>query len=870
MSAAVRAWLTKALSHTVGISMLLLFAALEPAVTSAADAQEQPARNPDPLNWSTDSTQSRFIAVHGRRAAVFGYSENGLEVWTYPVQVTESYNVSFLQQHATTEIEGHNVLRRIEYTPFAVTRTYVGPDFIVREKLFVPIDAASAVVTYEVDGARPVDIIVRFTPVLNLMWPAGIGGQEAAWSPAISGYLLSEPLHRYTAVVASPDIVAHDEIPNATRQLGASRQIAFTVRASTDHVAQVAFSGTSSGEDVAGLANELLRNRIALEKSAIDHYNEVLSAGLKIETPDAEVNRALAWSQVALEQAWVCNPDLGCGQVAGYGPSRTARRPQYAWFFAGDGMVAMHALLAEGRYERAREELEFILKFQDPKTGMIWHELSQSAGALPWEKYPYMFVHVDLSFDFLNAVAEYYSITGDVAFVKKHWNAIQSAYRYCRTLLDSKDGLPRIPSDKQGFNEQDPLADELSLSLSWVAAAESFATLATASGQKSAAGSALDESKRARASVNARYWDESRHFWISGHTRAGAPVMDRDIRPMAAIEQTLFTAEQRNTVLDAIAGSDFQTNWGTRGKAETDPTYDPNLYASGSVWALATSTVVTAFWAEHRPATAFPIWNALVSWSSLDSLGHMHETLAGDFYHEEVESVPEQTWSSASFLTATTQGLLGLRVDGAKRHIAFAPHLPASWDRISLRRIRVAGSDVSLEMTRSAEEITLRVKNEGDSVTLSFDPELPLGAKVRTARIENRELQASTVEHAQDTHAHLDIDVPHGDALLQISYSGGVAIVPVITPPIIGAPSAGMKIVSTRLKDRALTLELDHLASESTHFDLRTPWKIANVEGATFAPGTGSSYVVSIKPSSSNEKARYRRSKVIVNFANQD
>jgi len=50
---------------------------------------------------------------------------------------------------------------------------------------------------------------------------------------------------------------------------------------------------------------------------------------LQIETPDPEVNRALTWAQLALEQAWVCNPDLGCGQVAGYGPSRKARRPQY-------------------------------------------------------------------------------------------------------------------------------------------------------------------------------------------------------------------------------------------------------------------------------------------------------------------------------------------------------------------------------------------------------------------------------------------------------------------------------------------------------------------------------------------------------------
>ena len=65
-------------------------------------------------------------------------------------------------------------------------------------------------------------------------------------------------------------------------------------------------------------------------------------------------------------------------------------------------MIATRALLAAGRYQRAREELELILKFQDRKTGMIWHELSQSAGTLEWLEYPYMFGHVDLSYDFLD------------------------------------------------------------------------------------------------------------------------------------------------------------------------------------------------------------------------------------------------------------------------------------------------------------------------------------------------------------------------------------------------------------------------------------------------------------------------------------
>jgi glycogen debranching enzyme len=819
-----------------------------------------PSRAAEPLTWSVEGTPARFVAAHGRRSAIFGYSENGLEVWGYPLQLVDSLHVAFRPQDATTETDGRRVLRRIDYRPDSVTRIYVGPDYVVREKLFVPLDAPGAILSYQVEGVHPVDIVIHFTPVLNLMWPGGIGGQEAAWTAAASGYLLTEPLHRYTAFISSPNIIAHDETRNTTRQLNDSRAISFTIRPGGDRVATVVLAAGVHGEDPAPIAKKLLSDRSELERSAARHYDDVLTHALQIETPDPEVNRALTWAQLALEQAWVCNPDLGCGQVAGYGPSRKARRPQYDWFFAGDGMVTTRALLAAGRYERAREELQLILKFQDRKTGMIWHELSQSAGVIEWRKYPYMFVHVELSYDFLDMVAEYYSVTGDLQFVKQNWAAIDAAYRYGQSLLDSKDGLPRIPPDKQGANEQDALSDELTLTASWIAASEAYAALATATGRGTAAGSALDANKRARRAVNERYWDDGRRFWISGHTRAGAPVIDRDARAVSVVRQGLFSAEQRAVALDQIASSDFQTDWGTRSKSVTDPTYDPNLYASGSVWALGTAGVASALWADHRPATALPVWSALVPWSSLDSPGHMHEVLAGDFYHEELESVPEQTWSSASFLTTAAEGLLGLRVDGVEREVHFAPHLPASWNAITLRQVRVGDSALLLDLTRSAGEITLRIANDGAPLKMSFEPELPLGAEMRSGRIGERDIAASLVQQPQDTHVRVEFDVPRGETVLRLDYTGGVAIVPVTPRPVIGEASRAMKIVSVSLKDRICTVETDRAVAEPAYFELRTPWKIDSVEGAKVEALAPSSYRLTID-------ATQKRSKVLVTFA---
>ncbi len=616
-------------------------------------------------------------------------------------------------------------------------------------------------------------------------------------------------------------------------------------------------------------AKKLLEDEAPLEKAAVEHYADLLNRSLQIETPDADINRALAWSEIALDQAWVCNPDLGCGLVAGYGPSRKARRPQYDWFFSGDGMVDIHALLAAGEYDRARQELEFILKYQDQKTGMIWHELAQSAGLLDWPKYPYMFVHVDLTFQFLSTVDDYFSATGDQDFLRAHWASIQSAYQYCRSLLDPKDGLPRIPANKEGAREQDALSDELTLSASWVSAAQAFAHLAAATGHGAAAPQAIAAGQTARSAIVKRYWDERQQLWIMGYTRTGTPLIHHDIGPAHVMGEALLSAAKRNSLLDQLASSDFQADWGTRGQAATASTYDPNSYASGSVWAISTSEIATVFWTEHRPATALPIWSALIPWSSLDSLGHMHEALAGDYYHEEQESVPEQTWSSAAFFTATVNGLLGLHINGVSNRITFAPHLPPGWDAITLRNVHVGASEITIHMIQSANEVRLQLQNEGAPVEMSFDPEIPFRAKLEGAQLESRPINATLEENSQDTHARVEFSLPRGNTLLTISYTGGVAIIPTLPQPMIGDPSNAIKITGVNLNNRVYTVDFDYVPSAVSTFELRTRWTIKKVQGATFeaiAP-TVYRFTVSMVASKKDLHA-YQHGKATVAFAN--
>ena len=787
-----------------------------------------------------------------------GYASSGLEFWAYPLQIISGYELGFRSGGDTSEISGSSLLQRVTYDPEGITRTYIGPDFIVRERLFVPLDKPAILLTYTVACRHSVDIVVHFTPVLNLMWPASIGGQSVQWDTAGSAYRLSDGTQKYWAWIGSQGIISHDQIRNTTQPGLSGNRLAFVIRAGGD-------AGKKETVVVTTEKNLLAADNSS-EAEAHSYYDNLLSRTLRIQTPDDAVNQQLEWAQVALDQAWVCNPVLGCGVVAGYGPSRNARRPQYDWFFAGDALIAIDALVSSGDYSRAREALTFIAKYQDANSGMIWHELSQSADPSDWAtRYPYMFVHVDITFQYLIGVERYVSASGDTQFLNQHWQGIEAAYRYCKSLLNAGDGLPRIPSTKEGGDEQDRMTDDAGLSASWVAASAAFARMARLQGQAAQADEALRLGDRARNSAVGRYWDATRMEWIDGYTESGRPIFRRGDNGVTLVADHILDQQRGDTLLNQLAGADFQTDWGTRGIAASSSQYDPASYSKGSVSAAATAHVASTFWSNHRPFTAFPIWSALLCWGTLDSMGHMHEVVAGDFYHPQVESVPEQTWSSAAFLSAAVHGLLGLQREAKVNQLDFSPHLPGSWDRISVSNIQVSGGSVAMTLARVPQGLKLETENSGGPVELHFSPEIPFGARLDGAELDGKSIAVHNEEHAQDTHAALTFVLPSGKSRCLVRYEGGVWLDVKDPAPLVGDGSKGVKIASVGYKGPNLVVEADVTDQvPGSTIQLGTSQKPLQVHGATLRPLSDGWYDLLLNPGSA---AGYRRVEVVVDFA---
>ena len=67
-----------------------------------------------------------------------------------------------------------------------------------------PINVPGCFILLEIDTSVPLTIVCEFLPVLQPMWPAGLGGQYAHWDQSLKAYIISEPTRKNHGIVGSP------------------------------------------------------------------------------------------------------------------------------------------------------------------------------------------------------------------------------------------------------------------------------------------------------------------------------------------------------------------------------------------------------------------------------------------------------------------------------------------------------------------------------------------------------------------------------------------------------------------------------------------------------------------------------------------
>lgn len=146
--------------------------------------------------------------------------------------------------------------------------------------------------------------------------------------------------------------------------------------------------------------------------------------------------------------------------------------------------------------------------------------------------------------------------------------------------------------------------------------------------------------------------------------------------------------------------------------------------------------------------------------------------LAGNFFLEQTESVPEQTWSSAAFLDSTVLGLLGLRIHGLENRVDFSPRLPVEWDHVSVKNIHLPHGTMNVVLTQSKTTITLDIEDKGASTQLLFEPLLPLGARLVSSTCQGHRIAAHIASLPEEERASLSLQVPEGNSHYDLHFRG--------------------------------------------------------------------------------------------------
>jgi glycogen debranching enzyme len=791
---------------------VLLSVALSSAARAAAPGELPPvprfALAPSPIGLRGDVRPRQYLGVVGPRSAWLGTETGEAELWVHPLKLARDFSLSFRIPEYAEPIRGADVARTVEVRPEATTITYSHATFTVREHILAPLDEPGLLVLLEVDTSRPFEVVASFRAVLQYAWPGGLGGQYVFWSDGDRAFVLSESLRKRNAFIGSPWAVSGSSHPAHALPDVPS---AFTMpidpaKASREMVPIAIVAGTGPRGETAAAYRRVLSRAAELLAARRRHADALREEGLRIDTPDDRLDLAFEWAKVGLDEQTVCNPDLGCGLVAGWGPSGDGARPGFGWFFGGDAAINSLAMAATGQWEPAADGLRFLAKHQR-QDGKIPHEISQAAGVIPWfAEYPYAYSHADTTPFWLLALWRHWRASGDSALLGELWPTAKRAWAWCLPNDTDGDGIIENTTGGLGAIEVGAIGEDIHqdvyLAAVWTRAAGAVAEMAAARGEESLAAEARSLEAKARASIESRYWLEGAGHHAFGILRSGRTNDTLTVWPSTAAAFGFFETAHARRTLEALSRHALTADWGARMLTTESPLYDPTHYNMGAVWPFVTGFLALGHYQYERPWAGYPLVDALSRMAFDWARGRHPELLSGAFYRPLDTAVPHQFFATSMLVSPLAYGLLGWDPDAPASRARLAPQLPPQWERVRVRGLRVGSARLDVAIEQRPGRLLLRLEPRAGRFTLDVRPAAPPGSRdVRVA------LDGASVPVGAGGEVAVSLD--RQTRVVEIRWTGGLAVEPPLVALEPGQDDRGVRVLDFTHDTRGWQLALE-------------------------------------------------------------
>ncbi len=790
------------------------------------------------LTLSRLAQPNTYFDKAGHKFAILGLESGTFEAWAYPLKLLRNFEFSFLLDKSTRPIPAKDIVRHIEVTPAATTLTFTYQSFTVKATYVAAIEEPGAVVLLDVETTEPLTVVAGFQPVLQPMWPAGIGGQYAFWDEALKAYLISEPTRKNHAYVGSP---AAQGISYTPAHMLSDAPNEFTVvindpeRMRGQSIPIILAGGKGKREDIRKAYEKIAADPQGVWNSAEQYYENLRRNTLRVKTPAAKLNLALEWAKVSYDNLRVDNPDLGRGLVAGLGLSGTGGRPGFGWFFGTDVYLNSLSLLGYGAHEAAKEALAFTRKWQR-EDGKMAHELSQAAGYIDWWKdYPYGYIHGDTTPYYIAACRGYLRWTGDLDFLRESWPSLCRAYDWCRKTDGDGDGL--MDNSKAGlgaleFGSLTGIQTDIYLAAVWIRATSAMSELARIMNDSERAERAAADQAKALAAFEDRFWDEARGHYSYAFNAKGERV--EDLTPWCAVPLMWDIGRQDRAArtLESMSASDLTTGWGVRILAEGSSLYEPLNYNYGAVWPFLTGYFSAALYRHGYPLLGYGLVEANAEHLFDNALGCATELFSGAQYIWPQEAVAHQGFSSGGFVLPFVGGMLGLGGDAAGKEAVFAPCFPADWPEVTIENFRLGRGTFDLRFQRGKKGVKLEVESRPESASqMVFAPSFGPGTKILAARVNGASLDFKLTTSPTISRPEVRFGLSGRDTV-EIDFEPTVEVLPPAADRKVGDPDRALKIIRAVREGNELKILVEGLYGGANSFFVTCGELVRDVYGA--------------------------------------
>jgi glycogen debranching enzyme len=722
------------------------------------------------------------IATCGDRVYVIG-SQNGLfpdswgghvphemnGVWDHPIKLLDGF---WFGVSDTTSVHWLSEATACRAFPAHTEFDYGVGSIQITRRDFVPDGVEGVIVTLTIKNTEPfsppIELTALFRSDLRPVWlgeQTGMLDGEDTATIQNNIAIFQDSQNPWVCGVASDGVPSRTTTdknlfgPQRTHGHGTSVQFVYPL-SFVDGEAKITFfmAGSAEGERAALATLAQLRAQqaelFALKQNAYAHLIQTS----QVTTPDAQLNRALAWVKVNAQWLARSLPSLlrrGVGGEVGE-VAVGAGLPEYPWWFGIDTAYAVLPMLQAGQFELVRESLRLLhrasLKRNPTEPGRVIHEMS-SNGAVFNEGNA---VEVPA---FVRAVHQYWQWTGDDEFLRALYpfckqgvveyllgqcdpdgdlcpsgrsiietlemhadlEVIDVATYTCEALMrlaDMAEHIGESESQTRFLKETWFVIRGLLLTEWWLEDEGLFADIRASKREVNAALQHLADTtaklnREAAGEAFLQQVKQAHDFFTPGLAQYANEPDDKDLPwllrhwvVMCPIEVGLATKAQASQALARLQSDEFCNEWGMR--------LHPNR---NDVMSINTGLLALSLARYGHTQDALRMMRTYASTLSYRTPGAICEALPGKWCFV-------QLWSNLGVTSPTVECFLGIEPDAGRRKLRVVPNLPADWDAVEVQQLRVGGALVNVRAQRERGAITISV-NGADAF------ELTLGAVLR-------------------------------------------------------------------------------------------------------------------------------------------